>query len=601
MAELDPLALTGVELSAELERIKRLYATLSQVNQALVRCKSREELFDQICRVAVECGKFKAAWIGWTTGADEQFTAVACHAAMPDENLTLPGQIQGCGITAEAVRTGRPSLSEESQHDQRTVCCQAILSQVGIQSCAAFPIRCHDEVCGVFSMCSGERNVLSPDEVGLLEEVAADISYAVEHLADEADRKRAEEQLQVTNTQLAEAVAQAKELAVRAEAANRAKSEFLANMSHEIRTPMTAILGYAELLNAADLSPIQQRTFLESIQCSGTALLAIINDILDLSRIEADQLPMHKTDFPLQQLVDEVMGVAKVAVAEKGLSLQVAYSLPVPATLYSDPSRLRQILVNLLGNAAKFTVQGEVRLTVRCSESADGSARVQFVVADTGIGIPADNLVDIFQPFVQVDGSHTRRHGGTGLGLTISRRLAEALDGRIDVTSELGRGSTFTLTIDGGPWQATQGPDASSDRAQEQTPRAEPGPVLPGRVLLVEDEPSLQVVIRHLLRRLELEVELAGDGQLACQMVERSRSEGRPYALILMDIQLPRMDGLAATRRLRTQGWTGPIVALTAYAMNDDRERCLAAGCDGYLSKPISSKGLRDALRRYVG
>ena len=430
---------------------------------------------------------------------------------------------------------------------------------------------------------------------------------AVGYLAiarDVTERKQAEEDLRAANTRLEQAAARAAKLAERAEAANRAKSEFLANMSHEIRTPMTAILGHTEILNSGELSPTEQRESLRTIHRSGEALLGIINDILDLSRIEADRLPLHKSDCPLRQILDEVLAVAKIEAAKKGLSLQVAHRLPVPATIYTDPARLRQILVNLVGNAVKFTERGDVSLTVCCDDSGVGTARVQFIVADTGIGIPADKLEEIFQPFQQVDGSHTRRYGGTGLGLSICQRLAQALDGCIEVSSQLGQGSSFTLTIDGGPWRKVPGQGTSLQAAPGPLPRAEPGGapslVLQGRVLLVEDEPSLQVVICHMLRRLKLEVELAGDGQLACQLAEQSQSEGRPYALILMDLQLPKLDGLAATRWLRAQSWSGPIVALTAYAMVGDRERCLAAGCDDYLSKPISPSGLRDVLRRYL-
>ena len=418
------------------------------------------------------------------------------------------------------------------------------------------------------------------------------------------DQRRAEESLRAANTQLAQSLVRAEELAGQAETANRAKSEFLANMSHELRTPMTTILGYSELLGIGALSPSEQREGLQAIQCSGAALLGIINDILDLARIEADRLPLAKTDCPLQPILDEVLAVATMAAARKGLSLHVACSLPVPATIRTDAARLRQILVNLLGNAVKFTRQGEVRLTVYCRESAEGTAQVQFVVSDTGIGIPSAMLEEIFRPFFQVDGSHTRPYGGTGLGLSICQRLAQALGGRLEVTSELGRGSTFTLTVDGGPWRNMPGQGASPDLAAGPTTHAEPGgessPVLQGRVLLVEDEPTLQVVICHLLRKLKLEVELAGHGRLACQMAEQSRSEGRPYALILMDLQLPGLDGLTATRWLRTQGWRGPIVALTAHAMVGDRERCLAAGCDDYLSKPITSSRLREVLRPYL-
>ena len=452
------------------------------------------------------------------------------------------------------------------------------------------------ETLGVLALFA--KHPILPAEDALLDGLSSTLAQVIQHA-------QAETALRASNTQLIQAVARAEELAVRAEAANRAKSEFLANMSHELRTPMTAILGCSELLNAGDLSPIEQGEFLETIQRSGQGLLGIINDILDLSQIEADRLPLHKTDCPLQQILDDVLAMAKITAAKKNLNLQVGYSLPVPATIHTDPARLRQILVNLVGNAVKFTEQGEVSLTVCGRESAEGTARVKFVVSDTGIGIPTAMLDEIFQPFVQVDGSHTRPYGGTRLGLSICQRLAQALDGHLEVTSELGLGSTFTLTVDGGPWRNTPDRGASPDQATGLATHAEPGgepsPVLQGRVLLVEDEPSLQVVIRHLLRRLNLEVEVAGDGELACQMVARSRSEGRPYAVILMDVQLPQMDGLAATRWLRTQGWTGPIIALTAHAMVGDRERCLEAGCDDYLPKPITSSGLRQILWRYLG
>ncbi|MCY2989764.1 MAG: response regulator [Planctomycetota bacterium] len=423
----------------------------------------------------------------------------------------------------------------------------------------------------------------------------------------QAERKlqASEEYLRAANTRLEQAVARAEELAVRAETANRAKSEFLANMSHELRTPLTAILGYSELLETGEeLSPTEQCEFLQSIQHSGAALLAIINDILDLARIEADRLHLHKTDCPLQPILDEVLAVATMEAAKKSLSLQVAYSLPVPATVYTDPARLRQILMNLVGNAVKFMERGEVRLTVRCRESGEGTAQVQFVVSDTGIGIPSAMLAEIFLPFVQVDGGNARSYGGTGLGLSICQRLAQMLDGRIEVTSEVGRGSTFTLTVDGGPWQKTPDLGASFERASGPNtgvvPGGEPSPVLQGRVLLVEDDPNSQLVTCHLLRRLKLEVEVASNGRLGCQMADQSRSEGRPYDLILMDIQLPELDGLATTRGLRLLGWPGPIVALTAYAMAGDRERCLAAGCDDHLSKPIFSARLREVIGRYL-
>ncbi len=407
-------------------------------------------------------------------------------------------------------------------------------------------------------------------------------------MEDIDERKRAEEELQRATAA--------------SEAANRAKSEFLANMSHELRTPMTAVLGFSDVLLASpELSPAEQREFLEAIHRNGKGLLGLIDDILDLSRIEANRLPLDKTDCPLRPIIDNVLSAVKVQAEEKGLSLVVDYRFPVPETIRTDPARLRQVLVNLVGNAVKFTDQGGVCLTLGCTRAADGVGQMQFAVSDTGIGIPADKVAGLFQPFAQMDTTSTRRYGGTGLGLAISRRLAKALGGDIEVASQLGKGSTFTLTIDAGP--------LADSRMQHSTPVVpaleeplpeKPAPLLHGRVLFAEDASGLQALIAFLLKSMNLEVDMAEDGRVACKMAEKSKSEGRPYDLIFMDMQMPEMNGYEATRWLRQQGWQGPIVALTAYAMVGDREKCLAAGCDDYLAKPMTSPGLREIITRYI-
>ena len=323
--------------------------------------------------------------------------------------------------------------------------------------------------------------------------------------------------------------------------------------------------------------------------------MRLIGDILDLSLIEAGRLPLAKSEYTLQHIVDDVLAVVRFQAAEKGLSLQVVRLFPLFETLYTDPVRLRQILVKILGNAMKFTPRGEVSLTLLALPE---TGRIQFIVTDTGIGMSAATLARLFQPFTQGDGTHTRPYGGTGLGLAISQRLAKALGGQIEVQSELGRGSTFTLTLDvGSTPTASPPPDVSAEWDEASAkPLA-----LQGRVLLLENEHSLRLILRHLLSKLNLEVDMANDGRSGCEMAETSWVEGRPYDLILMDIQMPGMDGFEATRWLRQQGWQGPIVALTAYAMAGDRERCLNAGCDDYLAKPVVAAQLREILTRYLG
>jgi CheY-like chemotaxis protein/HPt (histidine-containing phosphotransfer) domain-containing protein len=258
--------------------------------------------------------------------------------------------------------------------------------------------------------------------------------------------------------------------------------------------------------------------------------------------------------------------------------------------------------LNLTSNAIKFTAQGSLCLTIRCVREANRPAKMQFAVSDTGIGIPADRISGLFQPFMQVDGSASRHYGGTGLGLAISKRLAKALGGEIEAVSELGDGSTFTLTIDPGSLQGVrmlQSPQAFFDADVEPLPDG-PEPLLRGRLLFAEDEPSVQRIVRGLLEKMGLEVTVAGDGRMACDLAERSKAEGRPYDLILMDIQMPKMNGYEATRWLHQHGWREPIVALTAHAMVGDREKCLAAGCDDYIAKPIVVTRLRDVLASYL-
>jgi PAS domain S-box-containing protein len=388
-----------------------------------------------------------------------------------------------------------------------------------------------------------------------------------------------------------------------AEAANRAKSEFLANMSHEIRTPMTAILGYADLMLEENVGRVTQK-HIEVIKRNGKHLLGVVNDILDLSKIEAGKMQIEPTRCSPVQLVAEVASLMRPQAAAKQLKLETELAQPLPETLLTDPLRLRQVLVNLVGNAIKFTDQGEVRLAIRLISDSD-PPRLCFDVTDTGIGMSEEQIGKLFQPFTQVDNSSTRKYGGTGLGLCISKRLAEGLGGNIEVRSEPGKGSTFSVTIDLGPLEGIRMVRQGEGPTNRPSPIAAPVAAnkieLHGRVLLAEDGLDNQRLISFFLKKAGADVTAVENGQLAVEAALAAREAGRPFDVILMDMQMPVMDGYAATRQLRERGCTGPIVALTAHSMVADRQKCLDAGCDDYTTKPIGRQKLLATVARWAG
>ena len=382
-----------------------------------------------------------------------------------------------------------------------------------------------------------------------------------------------------------------------AEAANRSKSEFLANMSHEIRSPMNGVIGMTELALDTDLTP-QQREYLEIVKSSSESLLNVVNDILDFSKIEAGKLVFEHIPFNLQKVIDDTLKPLSLRAQEKGIRLVCDLAADVPQALLGDPGRLRQVLVNLIGNAIKFTDRGDVVLRVRHLDSrrANGTdGGVHFAISDSGIGIPATKLKSIFDAFSQEDGSTTRKYGGTGLGLTISSRLVEALGGRIWVESEVGQGSTFHFS-------AQFELDESETAFEEGRGVAGPGFGAPAAaqaldVLLVEDNAVNQKLAMTLLAQWGHHVTLAENGQLALDVLALRR-----FDVVLMDMMMPVMDGLEATRAYRAleRGPRIPIIAMTANAMRGDRERCLEAGMDGYISKPIKTIELKKLLLQLV-
>jgi PAS domain S-box-containing protein len=427
--------------------------------------------------------------------------------------------------------------------------------------------------------------------IGPVRDAAGKITGYIAVRMDITERKRVEQELVVAR--------------VAAEAASRAKSEFLANMSHEIRTPMTAILGYADLLREdGDMAKARPRRLeiIDTIRGAGMHLMAVINDILDLSRIEAHRMTVERIEVPLIHLLTEVESLVRPQAAGKGVVLSLRLGTPLPERVLIDPTRLRQVLMNLAGNAVKFTEAGSVTLIAR-AETCGDAQRLVIDVEDTGPGLTPEQAGRLFAAFTQGDSTMTRTLGGTGLGLVISRRLARLMGGDVTLArTEPGRGSCFRVDL---PLEPVVGCSmvASFDVVKTApTPKAVVAAIsLRGRILLVEDGPVNRRLIALHLKKAGADVDVAEHGKIALKMLDQAEAAGNAYDLLLTDMQMPEMDGYTLARTLRARGSTLAIVALTAHAMAEDLDKCLAAGCDHYATKPIEKSALLAACEHWMG
>ncbi len=476
------------------------------------------------------------------------------------------------------------------------------------------PIKIDDEVLGVIALYIDHGTERSETTIQFLRSAAEVIASALYRLTSDRERgllldqfAEAKDSAEATSIELAR---KAEELTIASEladAANRAKSEFLANMSHEIRTPMTAILGFTDLLMDPEYRNQGWEDAVRTIQRNGRHLLTIINDILDFSKIESGKFTVEQIEMSIIDIVEQVLSLMRVRAQENGLQLIAEYRTVIPESIRSDPTRIQQILMNLIGNAIKFTHEGEVRVVIGMLNKGDTKA-IRFDIIDTGIGMTSEQIAKLFKPFTQADNSTTRKFGGTGLGLTISRRLAELLNGYIDVSSKPGEGSNFSLTIHLVMDEDVPLIDPATMIRDDGSSRVSCSSLMKNennnatvqfhgeRILLAEDGPDNQRLISFVLKRAGLCVDIAENGRIACEKALSACDEGNPYGVILMDVQMPEMDGYTATRTLRGQGYDHPIIALTAHAMESERLKCIEAGCDDFDSKPIKKDHLLNLI-----
>lgn len=398
-------------------------------------------------------------------------------------------------------------------------------------------------------------------------------------------------------TSLEEALIELEKSHEEAEAANKAKSQFLATMSHEIRTPMNAIIGASELMQETELTG-KQKELADVIKTSANSLLTIINDILDFSKIEAGKLDLKPVTFHLESMISEIVAMFEGACEKKGIAIVSHADEYLPPHITGDPVRIKQVLVNILGNAVKFTEKGAVSLHSRSETSSDGHPLICFSITDTGVGIPEAQLSTLFRPFHQLDNSFTRKFDGTGLGLAIVKKLTDMMNGTIEVKSKEGAGSTFIVKI---PYKAAEGPAAEAAASLQTAPSSSASPSIhpDSRILVVEDNKTNQMLVKMMLQKLGITADLADNGLIALECME-----GTSYDLVLMDIHMPQMDGYEAVKAIRNReihsGLHVPVIALTANAMSGDREKCLDAGMDDFLPKPIRPVDLYEVLERHM-